>query len=201
MKKILLVILIVAKLFFAKAQTDTQIRDSLMKLYSYKDTPVMKTTSMDGNVYEVGFSDEVNQQNGLESQQLYLCRLIGFKAYYSFHIPKFLTSKGELTYEHLVIDEDAHTITYNIVPSVMPNGFYGKAKAVVNFNDDVRIKSLTITGNPSTLIYLFVHYWSTIPHHEKLKVGGVFTKYFLDERITLRYTNFKSATLTVKKRF
>ncbi|MDO6435617.1 hypothetical protein Q4E93_33700 [Flavitalea sp. BT771] len=165
------------------------------------DSKTMMTVEEGGQEYEIGTRKEYHEQAGLASQSSYLCRFMGFKFYWVLSIPKFLVEEGTFDLQNAELGAN-NLMVINMIPSSRTQALYGKLQVKAKVDKDGRVTSMVVTGNPVSLIHLFLWYWPTTPRLAKgsnLKSGLVYKKQVYDESITFNYTATPSIVIAKVK--
>jgi hypothetical protein len=185
-----------------KKQKDIIYKQTLQgqKIKDSINENAMLTVDENGQEYEIGYHKEYVEQMSFMSQSPHLCRFIGFKYYWVTQIPKYLMEEKTFNLESAELNSQGNLII-KMTPSFRTEAFYGNFQIKAHVDNDDRVTSLTITGDPVSLIHIFLWYWTSTPSlnkNSKLKTGLSYQKMIYDEDIIFTYSS--SPSIIVKKR-
>jgi hypothetical protein len=182
------------------ANAPLKVLDSIIaRGENYKDEPKEKDKWHPGYENLYGSIEEKEYQEALseDNKNEFLCRHIGFKQYYTNNLSLFLETNDQFSVMDVKYTKqpdgglkEVKTMDRHNIPT-FGGGPIPKIITTYNFDKNMRISSVTITGDLYFLTDLFMYYWPKGGigwyYNEHLKTGVIGTNHYMGDLITFKW--------------
>ncbi len=164
--------------------------------YKEEETEKDKWHPGDEQVYGTKEEKEYQEELSADSPNEFLCRHIGFKQFYTNNLSLFLETYEQFSVidvkytkqadgglkEVKIMDRNSMTPSGQVIPKII---------TTYNFDNKMRLSSVTLTGDLFFLVKLFLYYWPKGGigwyYNEHLKTGVIGTNHYMGDLITFKW--------------